>query len=723
MEETNPPAPVRSPGHHSDSHHLRRYWLVVVERRWLVFCTFAVVVALGALYAFKASPIYESVGRLQIDPESGGMLSVRDGMSWGTKDPDYLQTQYKVLKSRTLLEQVIQKLKLDEDPRYAPADDKVKRVSEDIEVEPERLTRLVVIKARHPDPRRAADMVNTLMDLYLIQNQDRKIKKAYEGLTLLRQEAEQSEKELIKSIEEIHKYRVEKGMISLADAVSENIDAQALRTAQDDYDKQNRATADAQKIADEAEKYFSEGRIADFYGVNQDKLVSDLKSRIQASESRLAELRTRYKDAHEKVVAVLSSLERDKKSLDVEVKRAYETILSSVQVEKAKEVQARRKLEAAERRISELNEARTKYDVLNRKKERNEFFYQQVLAKVREINLNTKDTMANILVDFRAVPQPRYVKPNRPLILAASIVFGLGVSIALAFFINLMDDSIKSQEDVETYLGANFLGYIPSIKVSEQGLRGLHTHLQPTSTASEGFRTLRASVALARGSEKLRVLSVTSTIPEEGKSLFSCNYAIVTAQTGMKTLLVDADLRRPTVQKCFKLQSPHGLSAYLSDSVRNFEEIVHTTEVPNLSVVCCGRVPNNPSELLGSKRMAQFLKEASQHYDRIILDCPPITAVADPLVVASLTDGVIFVTKFNKVRRDSVLKSVQRLQDSGIYLVGVVVNDIDFDGKHSYHGDYYYHQNRYYHSHYSKEGSQEAPGKSGSRKAQETARG
>jgi capsular exopolysaccharide synthesis family protein len=193
---------------------------------------------------------------------------------------------------------------------------------------------------------------------------------------------------------------------------------------------------------------------------------------------------------------------------------------------------------------------------------------------------------------------------------------------------------------------------------------------------------------------------VTSTIPSEGKSLVASNFAIVCAQTGLKTLLVDADLRRPSVHKAHQLHSPIGLSAYLQETVHSVDEFIHPTDVPNLDVVCCGAVPPNPSELIGSKRMAQFLKEARARYDRIVLDCPPISAVSDPLVIAAMSDGVLFVIKFNKIRREHARKSVQRLHDAGIHVFGVVLNDIDFEGRDSYYYSYYYYQNRYYASHY-----------------------
>ena len=137
------------------------------------------------------------------------------------------------------------------------------------------------------------------------------------------------------------------------------------------------------------------------------------------------------------------------------------------------------------------------------------------------------------------------------------------------------------------------------------------------------------------------------------------------------------------------------------------EKLIPSTDVPNLDVVCCGAVPSTPSELIGSKRMIQFLQAIRTRYDRVLLDCPPISAVSDPLIISAMSDGVVFVTKFNKIRREHARKSVQRLQNAGIHIVGVVLNDIDFEGKDSYYYSYYYYQNRYYASHYRKSESKE----------------
>lgn len=713
------PQAAQSPG---EALKLREYWHVVLERRWLIIATFSAFVVLGVIYAFRATPIFEAVSRLQIDPETGGVLSMRDAISWGNKDQDYLQTQYRNLQARSLIDSVRQKLKLEEDDRYKAAPDTVAAIADDINVVPIRLTRLVEIRVRHPNPKTAESIANTLVDNFLQQNQDRKVGKAMVGYRMLKQEAQTQENELTQAIDQLTKYRSEKGMVSLE--ADMNVIALGLRQAKLDLEAQVARTSDAQQISDQADRWVKEGReVVEFPQVALDRLVTDLKAKVALSESKLAELRTRYRDKHPMVKGLLDSLQADRDKLKSEASRAFDAILTAAQTEQAKLAESQKKFKAAEAAVFDMNKEKTRYEVLQSQKGRAETMYQLVMQKTKEYDLSSKDQLQNMVIIDRATTPLKPVKPNKPLILAGSVFGGLAVALAFAFFVNFLDDSVKSQDDVESYLRLPFLGYIPNIKTTSVVERDLQAHIQPTSSPAEGFRTLRAAVSLAKNSDKLRNIAVTSTIPSEGKSLVASNYAIVTAQTGLRTLLVDSDLRRPSVHKAFQLQSPIGLSAYLSGRVHSIDEIVHKTEVPNLDVICCGATPSNPSELISSKQMLQFLEDVSSRYDRVVVDCPPVSAVADPLVVGSMCDGLIFVTKFNKIRREHALRSVQRIQDAGIFIIGCVLNDIDFEGKDSYYYSYHYYQNRYYSSHYkSRTGSGSGSGKKEGGKEKEAAK-
>jgi capsular exopolysaccharide synthesis family protein len=699
--ETNNFFPQPQPVSFEERINLRHYWHVVLERRWLAITAFVSVFVLCLIYLYKAERIFQAVTRLQIDREFQNVLDMKDVFSFDGREQDYLQTQYKNLQSRSLIESVIRDLNLDKDPRYAKELDIVDAVSDDITIAPIRLSRLVDIKVEHPNPKRAAEIANTLVDRFLQQNLDQKQARTIEAVRWLRQEASTLQQDVESAMRAVQKYRKEKATTSLEEGQAQNIVRQALHAAQADYDHALTEATRLKKAVEEAEKHIAEGKSLDSIPeVINDPAVKQMKVQLAEAQARLDQLLKRYKNRHpsvietrERIASLLSSID----NLGREILASMRARASQAEAS-AKELYV--KVQEKEQELMKLMDMRTEFDILSLQARTSETLYNAVLDKMKSTELLGKDKSQNMRVVDRAAVPVRPIKPRIVLTLILGVFGGVAVALGLVFFVNYLDDSIKSQDDVETHLRLPFLGYVPNIKTNSLVERDLQAHLHPQSNAAEAFRTVRAAVSLTHKPEQLQVSAVTSTIPSEGKSLVASNFAIVCAQTGLKTLLVDADLRRPSVHKAHQLHSPIGLSAYLQETVHSVDEFIHPTDVPNLDVVCCGAVPPNPSELIGSKRMAQFLKEARARYDRIVLDCPPISAVSDPLVIAAMSDGVLFVIKFNKIRREHARKSVQRLHDAGIHVFGVVLNDIDFEGRDSYYYSYYYYQNRYYASHY-----------------------
>jgi capsular exopolysaccharide synthesis family protein len=434
--------------------------------------------------------------------------------------------------------------------------------------------------------------------------------------------------------------------------------------------------------------------------VQKDPEISALTKELAVLEARFAGIKQRYKHKWPEYKEIEEQVRSLQDSIEKQANRLIQSLRNNAILAKENADRLSTLVADQEALQLQLKEKKIKYDVLKRDADQSALLYQIVLQRMKETDITSKNKINNMRpVDLAEAPF-KPVKPRWVLTILLGIIGGLGIAVGLAFFVNYLDDSIKSQDDVETYLRLPFLGYIPNIKTNSVVERDLQAHLHPQSNAAEGFRTIRATISLTHKPDKFRVLAVTSTIPSEGKSLVASNLAIVTAQTGLKTLLIDADLRRPSVHKAYQLHSPIGLSSYLTEEANDMGNIVHRTEVPNLDVVCCGPVPSTPSELIGSKRMQEFLQLVGGRYDRVLLDCPPISAVSDPLIISAMSDGVVFVTKFNKIRREHARKSVQRVQNAGIHILGVVLNDIDFEGKDSYYYSYYYYQNRYYASHY-----------------------
>src|SRR5688572_28888074 len=691
--------------------NLRHYWHTVLERRWLVLTAFFTILLLTALYLFRATPIYSASVRIQIDRESSNPLNVRESLSLETREQDYLQTQYKNIVSRSLIQSVVDALKLDKDPRYSKSLDKVQAVSRDISVVPIRLSRLVDVKVEHPNPETAAKIANALAKQFIEQNLDQKVNSSFQAMTWLMTQVADAKNKVEKSEADLQSYRKEFNEVSLEDG--ENIVRQSLLQAQTDLSRVRAESAQAQQAVAEIDRLINDGQPIDTIpAVAQSLVVQEIRKQIDLEVANLAALSKRYRAKYPAVIAAQSKLAALQNSLVAECEKQMQTVRNNAALLKVNEEKLAQMVAAEKAQQQQLNQLKIKYDILKRDAENNKSIHSNVLVRMKETELMSRLNSNNMrIVDLASVPL-RPIKPRLVVTILAGLVGAVAVSLSLAFFVSYLDDSIKSQDDIENHLRLPFLGYIPNIKTNSVVERDLQAHLHPQSNAAEGFRTIRATVALTHKAEKFRVLSITSTIPSEGKSLVASNLAIVHAQTGLKTLLVDADLRRPSVHKAYQLHSPVGLSAYLTGETNDIGEITHVSEVPNLDIICCGSIPTNPSELIGSSRMAEFLQRVRAQYDRVVLDCPPVSAVSDPLIISAIADGVVYVTKFNKIRREHGRKSVQRIQNAGIHILGVVINDIDFEGKDSYYYSYYYYQNRYYSSHYKTQpaaGSKQTP--------------
>lgn len=687
-----------NPGGQEDTINLRHYWHVILERRWLIITAFISVFVLSLIYLFKATPIYRATTKLQIDPETDSVLRI-EGIAVSRQEQDYLQTQYKNLMSRTLIQSVVSKLGLDKDERYAKSKDPVKAVASDIQIAPIRLSRLVDINAEHPDPAKAAQIANTIATNFIQTTRDQKVQASLDVVGLLTNIAKIQKQNLEEAELALQKYSETNKTASFEEGA--NIIAQALKQMKTDHSKAESDATSAETEARQVAALLRDGMPASgLPQVVNDQDIQQLHRELSLAQANLAELSKRYQPEHFEYIKAQAKVQKLEESYTNQVQATVGAIRARAEINRSIEQELALKVVAQEKELIDLNEKKIKYLELKRVVDQYEKLYNAVLARATETELTGREKVVNMrVVDWAPVPL-NPVKPRTVLTLFLGLVGGIGVALGLAFFVNYLDDSIKSQDDVETYLRLSFLGYVPNIKTNSVVERDMQAHLHPQSNAAEGFRTIRATISLTHKPDKFRILSITSTIPSEGKSLVASNLAIVTAQTGLKTLLIDADLRRPSVHKAYQLHSPVGLSSYLMEDIDKVDRIIHKTEVPNLDVICCGSVPSTPSELIGSKRMLDFLQTLRAQYDRIILDCPPISAVSDPLIIAAMSDGVVFVTKFNKIRREHARKSVQRIQNAGIHIVGVVLNDIDFEGKDSYYYSYYYYQNRYYSSHY-----------------------
>lgn len=687
--------------------NIRRYWHILLERKWLALAAFLIFFILTIFYVVKAERIYESTFRLQIDPEApNGVTQQAVSITSSSRDVEYFQTQIKNIVSQPVLESVIHELDLQKDPRYVESLDILDDLKEDITIQPLRLTRLVEVSVQHPNPKRAQQIAQSLSDHFVNYNFNNKIEESKKTFSYYDEEAQTYRQRVEEAERKLQEYRRQHQEVSFQEDM--NIVSKALIEARTLLTSYQSEAAAAAGVVENVRKELEAGTpLSSIPQVADHPVIGQYQVELGQLQSALAGLLERYKDQYpdvQKVRAEIAELEIQIEQKSIEI---YEKLKQDAEQARIRAVTQQKLVDQAIDKAQELNELSVDYGILKRESEVNKALYEQLLTSMKEAELIQEVDPNNIRqVNKPQIPM-KFVKPRIALTLAAGMMGGMIVGFGLAFFVNYLDDSVKSQDDVEHFLRTPFLGYIPTIKATNIYERVLQAHLDPQANASEGFRSVRASLELANRAENLRVIAITSTIPNEGKSLFAANFATVLAQTGARTLLVDADMRKPSVHRAFKLHSPSGLATFLQNETPNPDDFIHKTEVPNLDVVCCGKTPNYPSELASSKRMDDFVDLMRERYDRVILDCPPISAVSDPLVIASRANGVLYVTRFNKIRRDHARKTVQRMHDAGLAIFGTVINDIDLEGREAYYYSYYYYQNSHYKDYYSKDSDDE----------------
>jgi capsular exopolysaccharide synthesis family protein len=338
------------------------------------------------------------------------------------------------------------------------------------------------------------------------------------------------------------------------------------------------------------------------------------------------------------------------------------------------------------------------YKPLQRSSEQEGKMYSLIASRQKEIDITGPMKTNNVRVLERAIVPGAPVRPKPVQNLLLGLVFGLGVGIGLAFVIEALDNTLKTQADVEQFLGTAVLGLVPIIGAAPGNEavqlgdnlreRDLGVFLDPKSVAAECCRSIRTNILFMSPDRPLKTMVVTSPSPQEGKTTTAINLGVTMAEAGGRVLIVDTDMRRPRLHRSFGVPNQIGISSVIVGKT-TLEEAIRRTDVPNLDVLTCGPVPPNPSELLHTERFKVVLAECAKLYDRIILDSPPTSAVTDPAVLGNLADGVVLVIKAGETTRESAMHARRQLASAKARLFGVVVNAIDFSNP-AYGYEYYY---------------------------------
>jgi capsular exopolysaccharide synthesis family protein len=358
-------------------------------------------------------------------------------------------------------------------------------------------------------------------------------------------------------------------------------------------------------------------------------------------------------------------------------------------------------VEGQKAETQKLSERSIQYSVLLREVEKNRELYENLLKRLKETSVASELGTTNVRILDRAEVPRSPARPRPVQYILLSLVVGAFMGCGLAFFFEYMDNTIKTPDDIQKYVGSPCLALIPTINFAEEIGKNVISpeiivHHKPKSTVAEGFRSLRTAVLFSSPDNPPKTILVTSFIPKEGKTFITVNLALVIAYAGESVLLMDADMRKPQLHKMFDLENRKGLSnVIMGEEPPIHKSILHE----KLDVMTCGPVPPNPAEILGSKRMAEFMEQMKGRYDKVVIDTPPISSVTDAVVLSRLADSIIYVVHGGMTTRETAMHGSKIMRDVDAKVIGAVLNNIDI-GRENYYYSHYYHYYYHYYSYY-----------------------
>lgn len=421
-------------------------------------------------------------------------------------------------------------------------------------------------------------------------------------------------------------------------------------------------------------KYIQENKIVSVPTLQEESqgLLETTKREQARIETEIQEASQRYKSKHPKMIALNSELASTREKVRIETDR-----------------------------LLELNETMIEYNVLKREVESNKQVYEALLGRAKETALSEELKTSQIrIVDPADVPRAPF-KPKKGQNFILSCILGALLGVGAALFLEYLDSTIKTAEDIDLYVKLPFLGYVPSAQKDAHSNKemDLICNQQSGTRIAEAFRSIRTSVIFSSPEDRpLKTILVTSTIPQEGKSSITMNLATVFAQKDEQVVIVEADMRKHRLAQSFDIENKEGLSSFLTGAT-DAEKIIKKTSIANLFFIPAGPVPPNPAELLTSAKLKALLDELRKRFDRVIIDSPPVLTVADTSILANIVDGVIQVTRAGFVNLDAILRTKQRLIEAKAKIIGVILNNVEIKKEDSY---YYYH---YYYAQDKKKGS------------------
>ena len=688
--------------------HLWEYIYVILRRRRLVLAVFLGVAALATFRSLLTRPVYEASAQILIERDTPSVLTFKEVAQVDAARDDYYQTQYKLLQSRALVRRVIESMSLLQDPEFggprsAEEIEAVKAASPGasavmeraideflgkLKVVPIKSSRLVMVSYESFRPEMAAAAANGLSKLYIEQTLEFRYQTSSEAAQWLGQQIEEQKGKVEQAERALQQVKEQEGIVNIEER----------RTLLDQKLKElgtSLTTLRTERL--EREALYNQMRGAanpeELPEVMRSPLVQSLRIELAGLERQQAQLLERYMDQHPEVVRVRNQIQETRKKIAAESQRVIRAAENDYKAYAAQEASVASALEAAKAEALDLSRRSVQYDTAKREAEAGKEVLNSLLSRHKQTDVAQELKNSNIrIVDPASVPRGP-VRPRTTRDILYGVFLGLALGIGLAFFLDYLDNTIKTPEDVRKQLAAPLLAVIPEIANPAEVIikSGVESPL------ADGYRLLRTSLSYSWPEAASRILLVTSTSAGEGKTVTSVNLALILASLGGRVLLVDCDLRRPQSHVLLRGRKSPGVSDLLVGQARPSEAIQRPAGT-TLSLLASGTRAPSPADLMTLQTMRDFLDGLRGFYDWIVLDTPPVGPVAEALILAPLTDGVVVVVGAEMVPRNGLRQTLERVRETGTRLLGVVLNRAQVEKHSYYYGRYYGHYYGHYYS-------------------------
>jgi succinoglycan biosynthesis transport protein ExoP len=665
--------------------HLRDYWKIVWQARWTVLAVFILVIGLTAVWTFLQTPVYRAKVTIEVQSKPQQISVGQDvsGLGAGSygwlAEEKYHNTQVEIIRSRDVALRVSNALGLQDHPQLSQVADPIDAFRGRIQVVPRRETGLIEISMVGSNAAEITEWVNAVAHQYV----DRNFEKARSNMDGAFQAVQSQLEDLRGGLAQAQdaRFRTLEESSIVSSEHKEQIVLEKLKA----YDSELTSTnLEVSQVKDTLDRIVTlQGNQADLMSVPELAADGDLKELNRSKvdlERQLESAKVDLRPGHPTYEKTVSELAKVQERIRDRVSVILGTLQNKFDSRSEYALYLQAQIKAAEELSVDVAKASSEYDLRKTDAETRKQILDMIRRTMGEVQLGAQLLTNNVSILDEA-SEPRYpIKPRKKLNLLIGAMLGVFFGLSTAFFMDYLDNTFRSPDDIEKYLQLAVLAVVP--KAGTEGIK--------ERAVKEAYQSLRTSVIFSSESRQRKVVLITSTGPQEGKSSTVANLGRTLAATGDRVIVVDCDLRRPTQHFIHDMERDHGLTNYLAAPVdtADWTEFIKTEGSNGPHVLTCGPIPPSPPELLGSARFLDLIKQLRAAYDWVLIDSPPAASLADTTQLVSAADMVILVVQHYRTDRDMVRKTLQRLQAINTPIAGAVLNNVDFD--RAYNKDYYY---------------------------------